>query len=193
MTQLDRAREFNLDIPITYITHSKERLKELTNSQTLVTKAIQENIACEYRGELAYQRVTEVFVDDLPDLFFPSMFQEVIKKDLEIRAFYLDGIFYPIAFFILDDSIDMRDHYKSHQTYKFSLPKNIENSLDLMMKSLGLKAGSIDMILGEDGKFYFLEVNPEGQYDWVSVYGGYCLHEKIANYLIKHEKQYKKN
>ena len=55
------------------------------------------------------------------------------------------------------------------------------------MKLLGLISGSIDLILSNNKDYYFLEVNPEGQYDWVSVFGGYNLDKKIAKYMINYE------
>ena len=52
-----------------------------------------------------------------------------------------------------------------------------------MMNKLELISGSIDLIKSQNGKYYFLEVNPNGQYDWVSQYGGYYLDKKIAYFL----------
>lgn len=51
------------------------------------------------------------------------------------------------------------------------------------MADLDLNCGSIDMILGNDGLYYFLEVNPVGQFGMVSGPCNYYLERKIANFL----------
>ena len=83
----------------------------------------------------------------------------------------------------------MREHYRTNYFEPYRLPKKIENKIVNLMEKLHLTSGSIDLIKGVDGKYYFLEVNPVGQYDWVSVYGGYDLDQKIAFYLNKLEKR----
>ena len=57
------------------------------------------------------------------------------------------------------------------------------------MQKLQLISGSIDLIKSTDDNYYFLEVNPTGQYDWVSVYGNYDLHRIIAEFLIDKTKK----
>ena len=52
------------------------------------------------------------------------------------------------------------------------------------MKHIGLNTGSIDMIKSVDGNYYFLEVNPSGQFGMTSFPCNYNLHEKVADYLI---------
>jgi hypothetical protein len=44
--------------------------------------------------------VDEQFLSGAPDYFFPSLFQECIEKDYEIRIFYLDGEFFSVALLV---------------------------------------------------------------------------------------------
>jgi hypothetical protein len=44
--------------------------------------------------------------------------------------------------------------------------------------------GSIDLIFNENG-FYFLENNPQGQYEWLSENCNYYVDRYIAEQLIK--------
>ena len=55
------------------------------------------------------------------------------------------------------------------------------------MKSLDLKTGSIDMILTPEGDYYFLEVNPVGQFSMTSSPCNYNLEKRIAEYLMKYD------
>lgn len=191
LLQLKEAKRIGLHIPTTYITTSKREIKRLTKSKELVTKAVQENIAFQDAKSIIYQRVAKVSLDGFPDEFYPSLFQEIIEKDLEIRCFYLDKKLYSIAFFSLEDTIDMRDHYDNQEYFKLKLSSEIETKIKQLMKTFELKIGSIDLILSKDGKCYFIEINTEGQYDWVSAFGGYNLDKKIANYLLRNEKRNK--
>lgn len=50
----------------------------------------------------------------------------------------------------------------------FQLPKKIDENINLFMKKLNLKFSRIDFIF-ENEKFYFLEVNPNGQYAWLDL------------------------
>jgi len=51
------------------------------------------------------------------------------------------------------------------------------------MKKINLDNGSIDIIVDNNGKYYFLEINPVGQFGMVSIPCNYYLEKKIANYL----------
>jgi hypothetical protein len=52
------------------------------------------------------------------------------------------------------------------------------------MESINLNTGSLDFIKSsKDSNYYFLEVNPSGQFGMTSNPCNYNLHEKIANYL----------
>ncbi len=54
-----------------------------------------------------------------------------------------------------------------------------------MMQEMGLYLGAIDMIKGKDGKYYFLEVNPQGEWGMLQKELSFPIAEKIADNLIK--------
>lgn len=56
------------------------------------------------------------------------------------------------------------------------------------MNSLDLDSGSIDMIVDSSLTYYFLEVNPIGQFEMVSMPCNYNLEKLIAEELITYEK-----
>lgn len=84
----------------------------------------------------------------------------------------------------------MRDSYFSQNHFKINLPEKVEIQLLKLMEKLELHSGSIDLILSSNGKYYFLEVNTEGQYDWVSKLGGYNLDLLLSEYLIYRENKF---
>lgn len=117
-----------------------------------------------------------------------TFFQELIEKKYELRIFYLCGKFSSMAIFSQNDNqtkVDFRRYNKEkpNRNIPFKLPTEIENKLDLLMKELDLKSGSIDMVVSRDREYYFLEVNPVGQFGMVSFPCNYHLEREIAEYL----------
>jgi D-alanine-D-alanine ligase-like ATP-grasp enzyme len=56
------------------------------------------------------------------------------------------------------------------------LPKIFEKKLHKLMQLLKINCGSIDILVTPNDEFYFLEVNPIGQFQWLS---------KNCNYFIE--------
>ena len=192
LTQLEIAIEVGLSTSEILVTNTQEAVAKYFGKKNVITKAIQENIAINLEEEIFIQRVQKVTIGSLNEKFFPSLFQREVVKNYEIRTFYLDKECFSIAIISSSkktDCIDMREHYRTNYFEPYRLPKKIENKIVNLMEKLHLTSGSIDLIRGVNGKYYFLEVNPVGQYDWVSVYGGYDLDQKIAFYLNKLEKR----
>ena len=192
LQQLYLAQESGLSIPDTYIRSSRDEINDIGLENTLVNKAMQENIAFQYENEVYLQRVAKIDAQTLQDNFFPSLFQTYITKTYEIRTFYLNGKFYSIAIYDPKQPllVDYRDGYKKHSYSPISLPVDIEDKLRLLMHKLNLISGSIDLVC-DNNYYYFMEVNTQGQYDWVSEYGNYNLHQIIAKFLYEKEQNFK--
>jgi glutathione synthase/RimK-type ligase-like ATP-grasp enzyme len=65
----------------------------------------------------------------------------------------------------------------------YKLNKQLENKLILLLENLELNSGSIDLIKSKDGKYYFLEVNPVGQFGQLSYNCNYNIEKIIAKSL----------
>ncbi|AZJ34396.1 grasp-with-spasm system ATP-grasp peptide maturase [Tenacibaculum singaporense] len=194
LAQLKHAQKVGLRIPKTFITSSKEDLllRKKNCDNNLITKGISaspsftfDNISLEGYTEL----VSSEFIQSLPDTFFPSLFQESIEKLYELRIFYLKEKFYSMAIFSqnnLQTKIDVRkyDDSKPNRTVPYQLPKSIEEKLNKFMVNMGLDTGSIDMLVDRNNDFYFLEVNPNGQFGMVSTPCNYYIEREIAKELI---------
>lgn len=121
--------------------------------------------------------------------FFPSLFQEEVKKKYELRIFYFVGEFYSSAIFSQGNNkteVDFRnyDKDKPNRVVPYKLPRDLELKLKALMDELNLETGSIDMIVTPEKKYIFLEVNPIGQFNQVSIPCNYFLEKKIADYLL---------
>jgi ATP-GRASP peptide maturase of grasp-with-spasm system len=199
LTTLKLASKLDIDIPDTIVCTSKKELRLFikNHSKGIINKSIDNHlffdVAIDHeRQSMANytEEITNEILEKLPNEFRPSLFQEKLAKEYEIRSFYLDGSFYSMAIFSQNNektNVDFRryDKEKPNRKVSYKLPKNVEANLDKLMKSLHLNTGSIDIVKTIDGRFVFLEVNPAGQYGMTSYPCNYYLEKEIAEFLIK--------
>ena len=190
ISQLIEAKNVGLDFPESRIISSKNEITKF-HFQKIIIKPIQDVSHIHINGE-PYTQYTTVctkeMIDQLNDTFFPCLCQKFIDKNLEIRAFFLDGEIYSMGIcstFDEQTKIDFRRYNRNHpnRVIPYKLPNHIEEKIKLLMRNLSLNCGSLDLILGNDERYYFLEVNPVGQFGMVSKPCNYYLERAIANFL----------
>ena len=190
LMMLQRARKAKLDIPRTTIVCTKKELAAI--NYPVITKPIFESITFQIDGE-GYSTFTEVinpeFINNLPDEFLPILVQEKLDKAYELRIFYFRGRTYAIALFSqLDNktSLDFRNYNyaKMNRQVPFALSDELQQKIAVFMKLAELETGSIDIVVTMDNRFVFLEVNPVGQFGFVSEAGNYYIEKDIAEILI---------
>lgn len=196
---LNLAQKVGLNIPKSIIcTEKKELTKFLDEHQEIISKCISDSprytIGTSFHS-LKTIPVDSEFIENLPETFFPSFFQKEIKKEFEIRVFFLDGDFYSMAIFSQRNSktrLDFRnyDTESPNRFVPYKLPKNQCDKIEKLMAELELKTGSIDLVKSTDGEYYFLEINPVGQFGMVSIPCNYYLEKKIADYLIREDENF---
>lgn len=198
LEMISRASCAGLKTPATAVINNKEKLLEFFHEcgESIITKPVY-NSGYFTTGGQTYTAFTtamdEAMIHALPDRFFPTLFQERIKGDYEIRSFCLDGDFYSSAVFpdpaITAQVADVKigNHYATNYWMPYWLPGHVENSLNSLMHDVGLNTGSFDLIQ-RDGSYYFLEVNPVGQFLAPGTRANYRLEQKIAEWLIKNDK-----
>lgn len=187
------ANEFGLNTPNSIVTSQKEVLTPffLQNNSSLITKSIGDGNHIVFKN-VKYPCYTQHItnINEITEKFSPSLFQAYIDKKYELRIFFLDGEFYSMVIFSQNNEktkIDFRNYDFDFPNRKepYRLPNSIESKLSMLMNKIGLNTGSIDMIKGLDDNYYFLEINPSGQFGMTGLPCNYNLHKKIANFLIK--------
>lgn len=185
------AQSFKLKIPDTLITNKKKYLEAFASKYIqIITKAIDNT---NYLFDVEHQTGLSTLIDKkvlnkLPDVFFPSVFQEYIEKKIELRSFFIGNKFFTMAIFSQNDSstsIDLRNYNysKPNRTVPFKLPKAVESKLKRTMKKLNLNTGCIDLILNKNNEFVFLEANPVGMLGQLSWPLNINVEKEIALYL----------
>lgn len=181
---LEQAKKVGLDVPDYYLAdHTNDVQLGQTIIKTIGGNPRAENIIKDSTGMM----YTTIVDEPHEGTFFITFFQEKIEKDFEIRSFYLNEKIWSTAIFSQNDEqtkIDFRkyNHQRPNRNVPYHLPKDIEDKIHLLMQSLDLNCGSLDLIKSKE-KFYFLEVNAIGQFLGMSVICNYSLEKEIADYL----------
>ncbi|MBS0030367.1 grasp-with-spasm system ATP-grasp peptide maturase [Chitinophaga sp. 22321] len=196
------ARQHGLNTPFTEVVTTKAVIiRLLERCPELIVKPVSECILVEDAAGGQYKMLTKTIskanLQQVPEKFFPSLVQEKIIKKFEIRTFYLDGTCHSMAIFSQDNrntKEDFRnyDNKRPNRTVPYKLPDDLELKLGQLMKALGFRTGSIDLMVDLQGNYHFLEINPEGQFGMVSYPCNYYLEKKVAQLLNKsilHEKE----
>jgi ATP-GRASP peptide maturase of grasp-with-spasm system len=189
---LDIAKKYDVKTPDYEIISNLNQIVPSNIQEKFVTKSIAEGIY-EVIENKSYYTYTELHKkEDFTGSdvnVFPSLIMNAIEKEMEIRAFYLDGKFYSMA--IMSQSlgqtkVDFRKYSEKrpNKTETYQLPESMEVKLKKIFKDLNLNCGSVDLIVNEKGEYIFLEINPVGQYAMTSLPCNYNLDQVIAKYLI---------
>ncbi|MBW6484307.1 MAG: grasp-with-spasm system ATP-grasp peptide maturase [Vicingaceae bacterium] len=183
------ASTVGLKTPKTLITNSKKDVIAFFGKERIINKTIADVMSLKENNKFYTNKTIEIKAKLLSTNFYPSLFQELLEKKYELRVFYLKGMFYSCAIFSQSNEktmIDFRnyDYQKPNRYVPFSLPVEIKKKLELLMKKIKLDTGSIDIIVTPANEFYFLEVNPVGQFGMVSTTCNYYLEKVIAETLM---------
>jgi hypothetical protein len=100
----------------------------------------------------------------------PGFFQEYIPKRVELRVTIIgDDIFTAELHSQVHEETryDWRHFEVEVPTYEHQLPVEIAEQCLALTKAYGLHFSTSDLIVTPDGRYVFLEMNPNGQFLWV--------------------------
>lgn len=192
MLQLKIAEKNGLSVPKTLFSNDGEAVTSFFHnhcSGKMVAK-LHGVISKSMSGEnfLSTNIIDQDSLEDIADIeYCPMIFQPYIEKEYELRIVYLDGEFFT-GKINNSENADWRIARGNYFWSEYQLPENIKTGLTMMMKEMGLYLGAIDMICGKDGKYYFLEVNPQGEWGMLQKDLNFPIAQRIADNLIKRMK-----
>jgi hypothetical protein len=119
----------------------------------------------------------------------PVLLQEYVEKDVELRITVVgDEVFAAEIHSQANASggeIDWRRGSVSTMEYRVhELPDRERDQCLALVRAFGLQYGAIDMVKRPDGRYVFLEINPNGQYGWIEDKTGLQLSRAIAQRLV---------
>ena len=188
---LDLCKRFNVLVPNFIVTSYKNVLVDFYNKEkNIISKPLNAPFSTyDSESSLHMAYTSEIVLEDifsLPDEFVPTFFQKNIIKAYELRCFYLNGSFYAMAIFSQNNNktkVDFRnyDNSKPNRITPYQLPKSYQRKIKKLLDAIGLNCASFDVIYSkEDQQYYFLDLNPIGQFGMVSTPCNYNLEKEIA-------------
>jgi Glutathione synthase/Ribosomal protein S6 modification enzyme (glutaminyl transferase) len=191
MQQLAAARAAGCCLPRTVFTNDPVVVSDFFRQcEGNVIMKLHNPLSMSMQGGGPFFPTTRLTEDALPHLqslvYCPMIFQEYIDKQYELRVVYVDGHFFTGK---IDASYNQVTDWRTihggtsiWQPYK--LPAQERHRIHDMMHRLGLSFGAIDLIRHVNGNYYFLEVNPFGEWGMLEKKLGYPISETIAEKII---------
>ena len=188
----DIAVQAGMLVPATLVTNQKQALHNFIERYgSAITKPIETIISYVTAKHWLPQYTTTItpeILEQLPDQFQLSLFQQKIKKKYELRVFCLEEELYAMAIFSQRDqqtAVDFRNYNIStpNRNIPFQLPQSFAQKVKDFLRLSDYRCGSLDILVDRKDNYYFLEINPVGQFGMVSKPCNYQLEKKIAQYL----------
>lgn len=114
----------------------------------------------------------------------PTIFQELIPGPRDIRVtmvgteHYAAAIESGLSATWVDSRLDM-----NVPVTPWDLPADVVSSLHALMADLGLTFATVDLKMDDTGRFYFLELNPQGQFLYIEILTGLPIAAAVARLL----------
>jgi glutathione synthase/RimK-type ligase-like ATP-grasp enzyme len=190
--QLHVAKSIGLNVPKTIVTTRKSDVLNFFKNNNIIVKAIGNSIFISKSGKnygMFSENISRNEINNLPDCFQPSLFQERINKQFEIRTYYLKGAFFSTAIFSSENVNSQIDYRKTskNNTLRYltvDLSDVIKDKLTLFMEKIQLDSGAFDFVVDQKNKIFFLEINPFGQFKQFSDQCNYKIEKHIAEILL---------
>lgn len=180
--QLIYAEKNKLALPISYIGNSNIKPREFKKINSII-KPITIGKLIRNNGVEIYQ--TNYFNYQNDDFALtPIYLQEYVNKKFEVRLTYIDGYFFPVRI-NSEDKLDWRTNYNKLTYSEIQCPEIVLNQCIKLLNDFDLKFGAFDFIVNDNEEWVFLEVNPNGQWQWLEQKMKLPISEKIVNYLIR--------
>lgn len=120
--------------------------------------------------------------------YCPAIFQAYVPKRIELRITVVGRRVFAAEIHSQASNRTRHDwrRYDMPETphMPHELPPEVELRCLQLVERLGLSYGAIDMVVTPDGRYVFLEINPNGQYLWIEEETGLPISDAICDLLL---------
>lgn len=189
IVQLRKAQNIGFSIPQTCITNDKATAQQFLETQggRVVAKALETPLIVDDDEEFfIYSNVIEDLSD--PEDSFrisPTIFQEYISEKVDIRVTVIGRKVFPVRISRIDRNPiggDWRVAEKELLFEPIELPQAIAEYCINLVHDFGIVFGAIDL-LKKNNEYYFLEINPRGEWGWLQAKAGLPIAQSIVDVL----------
>jgi pyruvate carboxylase len=117
----------------------------------------------------------------------PTLLQELVEKAMDVRVTVIGETLFAVGIQSMlreEARIDFRraEVYDLPHTI-MTLPEDLHLLCVNLVRNFGLRFGAIDLLLAPDGKYFFLEINPNGQWFWLEWVTGIPIAKTMCDFL----------
>ena len=189
--QLRLASQIGFNVPETIVTNDIEEACRLFRKHKLVAKPLNRALVEELDADRVVftSRIDTICESDrLAISTNPVIFQRFVDKILDLRVTVVGKHVFPVAIHsqsIDETKIDWRRGANPNLRHEIMhLSQDIQEKCIEIVHSQGLRFGAIDLVQDHQGKLWFLECNPNGQWAWIENRTGLPIAATIVDELI---------
>ncbi len=194
-SHLKVAGALGFELPPTLITNSPEDFLKFYRQHNghIISKSVGFSFSRIRDVMAAFCRYTEVVTKRDAGYaqavrYCPITFQAYVPKRVELRITVVGRSVFAAEIHSQESNHTRHDwrRYDRDTTPYLShdLPSDVELRCIQLVEQLGLCYGAIDMVLTPDGRYVFLEINPNGQYLWIEQETGLPISDALCDLLI---------
>lgn len=182
--QLSRALRFGLAVPPSIVTQDAAAAKRFwaeCNGRVVVKPLASGHLERDDPAEDTLIYTNRVAEEALADLGLivncPTLFQMELDKQIDVRACIIDDDVIATGIIATEreggQRLDIRRNNMTGVRYvSMAIPPDVRDKLLGLVRSYALRFSAIDMGVDSDGRWWFFEVNPNGQWAWLDLAGG---------------------
>lgn len=195
--QLHLARQCGLTVPKALMSNSPTGVKDFFdhNPNRAICKAFTPHVwQRENVGGVAVTETFELTRDQLPEdeilTYAPGIYQDMVVKQFDIRMVLMGHRIYSYALHNPKKALDWRQDagMGKIEVEIVPTPPDVEKGVLEFARRAGICFGSIDFAVDMDGKWWFLEINEQGQFLWLDQYNrDVKIQEKFCAFITAPE------
>jgi hypothetical protein len=189
LLQLQQAARLGLQIPNTLVTGDSQAIKKFyseVDGEMIVKPLFQNRVVKDGKEKLIFtNRVSQADLEQIERrLPLPSIYQRNIDKKEEYRITVVNNQAFCASVDSQADAETMIDWRRKKLKFNASIvPNELTASCINLVRSLGLSFGAIDLVKDKNDDFFFLEINPNGQWAWIEMDTGLMISDCIIKFL----------
>jgi len=187
--QLLLARELGFNVPEAIVTNDMNAADRFLSGPACIAKPLREALLeGETERVIFTSRVARASLRDVRAFAAaPMIIQREIPKHADIRVTVVDNQVFAAAIHSqdqLETEVDWRRGASGDLPYQaVALPQALAAQCIQLVVALGLRFGAIDLVWDKNDVYWFLEINPNGQWAWIETRTGHPIAAAIADAL----------
>lgn len=173
--QLLLAKDSGMNVPETLMSNSPQVVRDFLQQRggRNICKAFFPHIWQKGGGGIAVTETFELNADQLPVdevlTYAPAIYQEMVVKKFDVRMVLLGTTVYSYSLHNPKGALDWRQDCGQGlvEVRAIETPAEVESAVLSFAEKAGICFGSLDFAIDADGRWWFLEINEEGQFLWL--------------------------